>query len=105
MLAATGEEIDASALFALRVVDKAALASHIRHALQRAPQVTLRELVETRPLEHGLAEVIAYLEIASGAFSITVDESAEEILQWEAADGEGGAVRKTARLPRVIFVR
>ena len=105
ILAASGEEIDASALFAVRVVDKAALASHIRHSLQKAQQVTLRELVETRPLEHGLAEVIAYLEIASGAFTITVDETAEETLQWSVLSEDGALIRKSARLPRVIFVR
>ena len=105
ILAASGEEIDASALFAVRVVDKAALAAHIRHALQAAPQATLRELVETRPLEHGLAEIIAYLEIASGGFTITVDESSEEILTWNAATEDGVPLRKSARLPRVIFMR
>jgi hypothetical protein len=105
ILAASGDEIDASVLFAVRVVDKAALASHIRHALQISPQVTLRELVETRPLEQGLAEVIAYLEIASGAFTITVDETAEDILKWETISNDGIPIRKSARLPRVIFVR
>lgn len=105
ILAASGEEIDASALFAVRVVDKVALAAHIRHALQTASQITLRELVESRPLEHGLAEVIAYLEIASGAFTITVDESGEEILEWETTSVDAHPLRKSVRLPRVIFVR
>lgn len=105
IFAASGEEIDASALFAVRVVDKVALASHIRHALQTASQVTLRELVDSRPLEHGLAEIIAYLEVASGAFTITVDESSEEMLIWNAMSGGGVPLCRSARLPRVIFVR
>jgi hypothetical protein len=105
ILAASGEEIDASALFAVRVVDKPALAAHIRHALQTAAQITLRELVESRPLEHGLAEIIAYLEIASGGFTITVDETNEEILTWTVATDDGAPLHKSARLPRVIFMR
>ena len=38
------EEADASALYHQVVVDKAALASHIRQSLQQASQVTLAEL-------------------------------------------------------------
>jgi len=105
ILAASGEEIDASALFAMRVVDKAALTSHIRQALQTASQVTLRKLVETRPLEHGLAEILAYLEIATISFTVTVDESVEESLTWNASSEDDTLIRKSARLPRVIFVR
>ncbi len=105
ILTASGDEIDASALFAVRVVDKVAIAAHIRQALQTVGQVTLRELVEKRPLEHGLAEVIAYLEMASGAFKVTVDEASEEILEWETISQDETSVHMSARLPRVIFVR
>ncbi|MGB6223036.1 DUF3375 domain-containing protein [Haloferula sp.] len=105
VLAADEVEIDAAALFAVRFVDKAALSSHIRHALQNTPQVSLRELVESKPLEHGLAEIIAYLEVASGSFKITIDESSEEILVWESLVEGGIPLHKSARLPRVIFVR
>lgn len=105
ILTASGEEIDASALFALRLVDKAALASHIRHSLRDADQVTLRQLVQSRPPEHGLAEIIAYLEIAHASFTITVDESAEDVLEWSGTTEDGSTIHKSARLPRVIFVR
>ncbi len=101
----SGEEIDASALFAVRLVDKAALASHIRHSLRDASQVTLRQLVQSRPPEHGLAEIIAYLEIAHASFTITVDESAEDVLEWSGMTEDGSPIQKSARLPRVIFVR
>jgi hypothetical protein len=97
--------IDASALFAVRLVDKAALASHIRHSLRDASQVTLRQLVQSRPPEHGLAEIIAYLELAHTSFTITVDESAEDVLEWSCITEDGSSIQKSARLPRVIFVR
>jgi flagellar motility protein MotE (MotC chaperone) len=105
ILAATGEDIDAAALFAQAVVDKAALSRHIRQFLQDRSQVTLGQLVERRPLEHGLAEVVAYLDLGSGRFKAAIDETAEETLSWEAADAEGREIQRTARLPRVIFVR
>jgi hypothetical protein len=105
VLAGSGEEVDASALFSVNVIDKAALAAHVRQSLQSASQVTLGELVSRRPLEHGLAEVIAYLEVAANGFTLTVDESAEEFLEWEYRQEEGDLRRKTVRLPRIIFVR
>lgn len=105
VLEASGEALDASVLFAVRLVDKVALREHIRHALRAAPQVTLGELVAARPLEHGLAEVIAYLELACASFTITVDEAAEETIPWTATAADGTPLAKSARLPRVIFVR
>ena len=98
------EEVDAAALFSQVVVDKAELLRHIRNALQERSQVTLRELVETRPLQHGLAELIAYLQLASDAFKAIVDEEMTEVILWEATDQDGRRIRQ-ARLPRVIFVR
>jgi hypothetical protein len=105
VLAATGEDVDAAALFAQEVVDKAALSRHIRQFLQDRSQVTLRELVEKRPLEHGLAELVTYLDLGSGQFKATIDEAAEDTLSWQAADASGREIHKAARLPRVIFVR
>jgi hypothetical protein len=100
-----GFEFGASTLFALRLVDKAALASHIRHSLSDASQVTLRQLVQSRPPEHGLAEIVAYLEIAHTSFTITVDESTEDVLEWSGIKEDGSPIHKSARLPRVIMIR
>ena len=98
-------DLDAAALFSQVYVDKAELSGHIRRALQGAAQVTLRELCERRPLQHGLAELIAYLELGGEDFKSTVDEAVEEIISWPGTDPEGREQTKQARLPRVIFVR
>ncbi len=98
-------DLDAAALFAQVYVDKAELSKHVSRALQGAAQVTLRELCERRPLQHGLAELIAYLELGGGDFKSTVDEAVEEIISWPGTDPEGRERTKQARLPRVIFVR
>ena len=98
-------DVDAAVLFSQVVVDKTELSRHIRRALQRTTQVTLRELCERRPLQHGLAELVAYLELANEGFKSTMDESAEDIIAWWSADRDGREKSKQARLPRVIFVR
>jgi hypothetical protein len=98
-------EVDAAALFSQVVVDKAELARHIRRALQGAAQITLRELCEQRPLEQGLAELLAYLELAGEDFKSMIDEEVEDIIHWWGEDREGREQARQAKLPRVIFVR
>lgn len=98
-------DMDAAALFSQVRVDKAALASHIRQSLQTRNQISLSELLQTRPLEQGLGELVAYLQLASEAPNSVVDESTLEAVEWLAQDGSNEPVKRRARLPRVIFVR
>jgi len=104
-LQAGDEDIDPSVLFEQVVVDKARLARHIRHSLQDKAQITLRELVAAQPLQQGLAELVAYLELGSDAFRMAVDENTQESIQWQSVAANGETVNRTARLSRVIFVR
>nr|WP_253734733.1 DUF3375 family protein [Methylomonas sp. ZR1] len=99
------DDLDATALFSQIVIDKTQLARHIRHALQDKTQITLAELCRSHPLQHGLAELVAYLQLGGDSFNTTVDETAEDVIVWQTTDGEGREVSKQARLPRVIFVR
>ncbi len=97
-----GEEaLDAAALFSQFVVDKPALALHLRQALQTRSQVTLSELLEARPLRQGLAELVAYLELASASAATVIDDAVQERVTWCASDGRW----KQAELARVIFSR
>ena len=100
-LVAGDEDLDAGALFSQFVVDKAALARHVRQSLQQRSQITLAELLALRPIEQGLAELVAYLSLAGEQGSAVIDESVEDRVSWQARDGR----TKTARLPRVIFAR
>ncbi len=104
LLAGEGDA-DAASLYAQVVVDSALLARHIRNVLQNHSQITLCELTEIHPLQHGLAELVAYLQLGSESFSAVVDENTQDTIAWEALSCRGDTVRKTARLPRVIFVR
>jgi hypothetical protein len=98
----TGDEaMDAAVLFAQFVVDKEALAGHIRRALQDRTQVTLRELLDLHPMQQGLAELVAYLQLAVENIKAMVDEAVSDTVTWQTPDG----FRKQARLPRVVFLR
>lgn len=104
-LAAGDDDLDAVALYSQVVVDRAQLAGHIRQTLQLRSQVTLRELTEEQPLHHGLAELVAYLQLGSEAFKTVVDEETPEAITWQALAADGAVIEKRARLPRVIFVK
>ena len=104
-LQAGDEDIDPAKLFDQVVVDKARLTRHIRHALQDRTQITLSELVINQPLLHGLAELVAYLQLASETFGTVVDEGTPEPIRWQTMAMDGQAITRSALLPRVIFMR
>jgi hypothetical protein len=112
-LVAGDEDIDTARLFDQIVVDKARLRSAVLHALRRQPQITLRELLENEPLRQGLAELVAYLELAHAVdgsdaldgLRALVHEAVEEPIRWHACATTGEPVTREARLPRVIFTR
>lgn len=104
----TGEtDLDAAALYNQIVVDRARIASHIRRCLQDRLQVTLAELVASQPLAHGLAELVAYLQLSvdGGTFRATVDETTSDTIEWQVNDADGTTTIKRATMPRVIFTR
>ncbi|MFM9968634.1 MAG: DUF3375 domain-containing protein [Burkholderiales bacterium] len=104
-LEAGDSALDASALYSQIVVDKAALVRHIRHALQERPSITLSELCEMRPLEQGLAELIAYLQMAGESFNAEVDEDTVDTIAWKIDSPDGEEHSRQARVPRVVFSR
>lgn len=65
----------------------------------------LSELIDTQPLQQGLAELVTYLQLGSDSFKAVVDENTEDLITWSTATHDGAIVSKQARLPRVIFVR
>jgi len=94
-------DVDPLALFSQVVIDKEVLSRYIRQSLQDRYQITLSELVAEHPLEHGLAEIIAYLELATNSRRATIDEEEKDTLSWDTEPG----VRREATLPRVIFTK
>ena len=100
MVLESGDELmDLSSLFSQVVVDKRKLASNVRQALQDRSQVSLRELLKNHPLEYGLAELVAYLQLATESPHALVDANELEVVAWTGRDG----IRRRGRLPRIIF--
>ena len=105
-------DVDAAALFSQVRVDKAALSAHIRKSLQTQAQVTLAELLKTRPLQQGLGELVAYLQLASESPDSVVIETTQDTVAWQVAQDSppsratpNASTVRRATLPRVIFVR
>jgi flagellar motility protein MotE (MotC chaperone) len=94
-------EVDTAVLYAQVVVDRAELSRHIRQALQMGSQISLGEVITRHPLRHGLAELVAYLQLASEWPHAAADEEQQDLVEWQTDDG---MVRR-ARMPRGIFVR
>jgi hypothetical protein len=102
----TGDaDVDAAALYSQVVIDREKLAWHIRHVLQDRSQVTLRELCDMQPLQHGLAELVAYLQLGSDSFTTVVDEKATDTVVWQSKGPSGEEQSRQASFPRVIFMR
>jgi hypothetical protein len=107
------DEVDTARLFDQIVVDKARLRAALQRALRGGTQITLRDLLETEPLRQGLAELVAYLELAhaedggvvADGWRAVVDDAVEETIRWQSDDATGAPVMREARLPRVIFTR
>lgn len=93
-------EVALSSLFDLQVVDVARISDHIDRSIDELGQVTLRELCTAMPIERGLAEIVTYLHLGSDRYTTTTDDNVEDIITWTLDGAE-----RSARLPRVVFVR
>ena len=95
------DEIPTDALFEQDFVDKDRLSAQIRRALQGQTQISLTELVKLFPLEHGLAELVAYFSLAADDHSAIIDDTQSQTLLWV----EGDDVLRQATFPHVVFCR
>ncbi len=96
-----GADFDVDALFTHEYVDMERLRMTIRMCLETQSQASLGEILGAHPLEQGLAEIVAYLSVATEAHSTLVDESRSETLIWTDAQG----ISRQATLPLVLFNR
>ena len=105
ILEAGDADLDAAILYSQIVIDKARLVHNVRLALQDCSQITLGELCEMQPLQNGLSELVAYLQLCGEGFKSVVDEGTTDAIVWHSVDNDGEKHARQARLPRVIFVR
>jgi len=98
---AVGLDLDDSVLYEHVYVDPRQLARSVRASIGSAGQIGLAQIVEQRPLTHGLAELVTYMTLKDEMFDTVFDDEARDTVHLLADDG----LDKTVRLPRVTFVR
>jgi hypothetical protein len=94
-------DVPTDVLYEQIYVDKTELAARIRQALQTRPQISLGELVESRPLERGLAELVAYLSLAADDRRALIDDEQKQTIVWTDATG----CQRQASVPLVVYCR
>jgi hypothetical protein len=83
-------------------VDRDELLTRVFASFRQHHDVGLGQVLEQRPLQQGLAELVGYLSLAGPGLDLVFDESRHERAEWEA---DGGQVRRVAELPAVTFHR
>jgi len=94
-------DVPSDALFDQRFIDKTRLTAYIESALADRDQVSLEHVISAHPLEDGLAELVAYLSIATERPATAIDDSKTEAVAWFDDDGTG----RRALLPLIVFTR
>jgi hypothetical protein len=92
-------DFDSSALFQQHYVDERVLQDRIRTALRGRSQISLKHLCELYPVERGLGEIIAYLNLACKDERAVVDSETTQAISWRDATG----VTRKVYMPEVIF--
>ena len=92
-------DVPVDALYDQFYVDRERLAMRLRQALQTRRQVSLAELLQDHPLEQGLAELVAWLALATDDGNGVIDEDHPQTIDW--IDPQGRPRRAT--MPTVIF--
>ncbi len=93
--------IDTDALYEQVYVDEKELQAHINKSLRTRSQISLGELVERYPIRKGLAEVVAYLNLASKDDKAMIADEEIETLTLTVENNQFRQIN----LPRVTWVR
>ena len=101
VVAADDADVDAGALFSQFHVDTQRLKSSIDAVLADAEQATLAEITDAHPLQQGLAEIVAYYQLATESDWASINPEATQHLSWQLPDG---SIRE-ATIDQIIFGR
>ncbi|XAS68101.1 DUF3375 domain-containing protein [Micrococcaceae bacterium Sec5.7] len=100
-VAADDTDVDAGALFSQFHVDTERLKSNIDAVLGDAEQASLAEIADAHPLSQGLAEIVAYYQLATESDWASINPESSQQLSWSLPDG---SIRE-ATIDQIIFVR
>jgi hypothetical protein len=99
LVKADGETVSMEALFAQDFVDERILFKNIRRCLDENSPVALGDVVKRFPIEKGVAELVAYLKIASRDARAAVLDDQDVILLNQ------GERNRAVTMPRILFSR
>jgi hypothetical protein len=100
IIEADDKQVSASALFTIELVDDKILWSRIRACLETRSPVSLAEVLARFPLEKGLAELVAYVRIASQSSKALVDDRRDFRVQLHSPQGH-----RQVTVPFILFSR
>jgi flagellar motility protein MotE (MotC chaperone) len=101
VVAANDTEVDAGALFSQFHVDAERLKSNIDDVLAGTEQATLGDVAAAHPLSQGLAEIVAYYQLATESDWASINPDESQQLSWQLPNG---SIRE-ATVEQIIFVR
>ena len=101
VVAADDTEVDAGALFTQFHVDAERLKSNIDAVLAGAEHATLGEVTDTFPISQGLAEIVAYFQLATESDWASISPEQTQQLSWQLPDGS----TREATVEQIFFVR
>ncbi len=94
-------DLDLSVLYEQNYIDPAEMADNIRRLLSQHKQVTLHQVLKRFPATRGLAEIIAYINLATSVESHLIDRTQMDNVKYKT---EFGHLREL-EMPRIIFTR
>jgi hypothetical protein len=86
-----------SSIYEDESINKAALLQNIQQLLKKKSQVSLKQVIETYPLQKGLPELLAYVTLIQQYDKHAVSELVTEDILFD------GVQQKHLRLPQIIF--
>lgn len=92
-------------LFDQVVVNPEILLSRINDFMATRDEVSLYEIVQKYPLDHGISELTTYVKLALSSFEVVEDSTKSDLYRWEALDMEGNRVARVAKLQHIILKR
>jgi hypothetical protein len=95
------DQAETDALFTIDHVDHQRIVGHVHDALRVRHQVSLGEIVDAHPPQHGLAEVMAYFAFDDHDIEVLIDDTTREHITWHAGDD----LQREADVPTLLFVR
>lgn len=98
------ESANLAVLFDQFEMNRQELELNIANLLKDKSEISLAEVIETYPIQNGLAEVITYFSIAATSKKHIINENRKGTIPWYIEENEAFS-KKEIHLPQVLFVK